>query len=316
VSNVGRQQELFNKDVKERYLSDIPKSQVSAAARIFKTSYTFEMAKGDDLYTLNRPAIRRLMFYLQPSTIKSSLHNLTLIKGYINWAIDEGLIKGLNPMDTVDSEWVEQFVKTYVAYLSTADLDSLVSSRKNYQDKAVISLLRNGVSGEGFSEIVNLRISDIVGNFLFLRGLNSERRLEVTPECTENCLMAYAEEDYEKVNGKSTAKSPSATLVENDRVIKSSITKTINFTTASKYIVYRRVDSIAEELGRPDLNPELIRFSAVVEMCLGVISKSGTITLADFDLILERFSILNILSIKDIKKKLVKVPELSVLSSF
>jgi integrase len=307
VSNVGTQQEIFNKDVKDRYLSSIPKSQVSSALRLFKVSYLFEMDHGKDLYDLGRKDVRYLLFYLKPSTLKSSGQNITLIRGYIDWAIEEGLYTGLNLLDTVGADWKDQFVRNTLNYFSTSDLDFLINSRKNYQDKAILSLLRTGVSGERFSEIVNLRRSDIHGNTLSLYGLFKSRQLEVSHACIEHCLMACDESSYEKVNGKSLAKSGTTALVENDRVIKSSITKTINFTTASKYIVYRRIESIAEEISRSDLNVDLLRFSGIVEFVM----KPEFLELGGLEPILDRFSILDSVSRKDIKNKLLKVPELA-----
>jgi hypothetical protein len=265
MSNIFYKKKEFT-EVKNQYLAIVPPTQINNISRIFKAVQIFEQDHGKELYDFTRNQIRMFLYSLRPSTLKSSEQNYYHIKRFISWAIDEGIVQHSHPIEHVNREWAAQFVNKKLAYINKIELDRIVASRINNQDKAILALLREGVGGYGFDEITNLKLADISNNIAYLMdGSGESRELTLSDTCISHCTEASKETIYTVANGKSSKKSQDAELVSNDFVIKSSITKTINVLKASKYIVYRKIDSIAKEINMPHLSVNMIRFSAMIE---------------------------------------------------
>lgn len=283
MSNIVYDRKEFT-ETKIKYLTTVPASQVNGICRIFNAVRLFEADHNKELYDFSRSQIRMFLFSLRPSTLKSSEKNYYIIRNFIDWTLYDGVQTGINPIDSVGREWCSQFVRKTLPYLTATELDNLILTRINNQDKAILALLREGVGGYGFDEITNLKLADISNNIAYLMdGSGDNRELAISDTCISYCIEASKETIYTVANGKSSKKNQDAELVSNDFVIKSAITKTIHVLKAHKHIVYRRIASIAKELDMPHLTIDIIRFSSMVD----IVIKEGAIT----DSLWDRFRI-------------------------
>ncbi|RXZ78073.1 integrase [Paenibacillaceae bacterium] len=294
MSNVVNMDKLFNRERKVEFLSQYENSTQMVVLRFFKLSHTSEMVLDKDLSEFDRDELKRLFYSFKPGTSYVSKFNISWISKYIEWSIVKGYIKGVNPLLTVDSDWKEQFVTSKAKTLWTAkEIDEIIKNQVNYQDAVVVSLLFNGVSGDGLQEVVNLQRKDIreSDNTLVLRSNKTSRELTVDDNCIRLCFKAAAETEYEKMNGNPSPdiKSATANLVENDFVVKSANTKTINFYEADKNIVYRRLTKIANEIGEQSFIPRNIINSGMLYTAKQLYDVTGKLDEEEFKVVFEKF---------------------------
>lgn len=321
LSNIVYEDKLFNENIKLKFIGDYAISTQKILRRIFKISHLIEAELDKDLFEFNREELRRLLFVFQPSTEYSSKANVTWISKYISWAIDEGYKRGLNPLDTVDSAWKEQFViRSIKKYWTDEELDEIIKDCANFQDSVIISLLRNGAGGKANVEICNLKLSDVneETSELTLTDENSNKRvIKVSTDCINLCLRAAREYEYEKMNGNPSKdiKSPTIPLISNNYIIRSANTRTIHFEAAEKNIVHRRLVKLANEMNEPHFTPLSISASGMLEMAKNLYAERGGLGDEEYDLIFAQFNelashkqyrikneFLNITTLKDLYK--------------
>lgn len=297
MSNVKYGDKIYNEEVKNRFLSNYKKNTQNTLLRLFKASYKSENDLKKDLYDFNREQIRSFLFLLRPANVNASRQNGNQLSIYIDWAIQEGLRKGTNPLSAVPKEWFEQFVdKTEMQYFTDARINEIIKGCENYQDKVIIKLLMEGVGGEGHAEILNLRKNDINAeeNTLHLTDDDgNSRTLQVSPECVDLCLRALNETEYRKRNGQTSPdiKSDTTNLISNDYVLKSSITNTENTGRADKHLIYRRISVISKVMEEPNLDPKSISYSGMIAMARDLLIQEGELGKEQLNKIAERFKL-------------------------
>ncbi len=289
---------IYNPDAKNRFMNQYEgKANIE---RVFKISYDMENDFGKDLFDFNREQIRKLGYLFMPSTKNSSVQNIRYIETYIDWAIDEGLTKGVNPLIGVDKEWKEQFANENLKLLWRKDeIDHIVLSRRNGQDQAIITLLWNGVKGKNNVEIVKLKRTDIndkEGILVLFDENDDNRKISVDQQCIATCLKAYSESEYESKNGNVSkeAKNSINQLVISDEgyIIRPSNTQVKHYGISEKNIVYRRIASIADEIEEPMFNPRNIVNSGMLYLAYQVYNDTGKLSGEDIKLICGKFGLL------------------------
>jgi integrase len=298
MSNSLYDDEIYNETVKQNYLQKYKESTQKTILRIFKASSPSENDMGKDLHQFNREEIRRFLFTLRPKNVVSSRQNGNLISGYIDWAIEQGLRKSLNPLDAIPKDWYEQFVDKDEQQLFTeSELNEIVDKCENAQDAVIVQLIMEGVLGEANEELLNLRKNDIDfdNGILELRDeiKNASRKLyPVSEKCLRLCRQALSETEYVKANGDASpdTKALSTKLADNEFLIKSSLTNTKNMGKADKNIIHRRLDVLSKYFNKPNLTPKNIQYSGMLIMARDKFLKEGELGRDQYNEIFERYT--------------------------
>ncbi|GMX64490.1 hypothetical protein Elgi_37590 [Paenibacillus elgii] len=296
MSNRIYEDAMFNEEIKGKFISEYGKGTQKIISRIFKISNAIESDLKKDLYSFSREELRRLMFLFMPTTENSSRHNVSWVSKYIDWAIDHGYKSGLNPLDTVGSDWHKQFVNNNIKkFWTDNEIYRIIDSRHNAQDAVIIILPFCGVGGEGHSEILNLTKNDVDVFNQRLHLINEDgkkRTINVDEKCIKLCVEALKEDTYAKMNGNTAPdnRADLANLVENDFVVRSANTNTEHFNEAEKNIVYRRLSKIANEINEPSFAPRYIAYSGMLAMAKELYLKSGKLDKEEYKLIAEQFN--------------------------
>lgn len=298
MSNFIYDEELYNRDVKQLFLDEYKANTQKTLLRLFKVSQASERDRQQDLYDFNREQVRKLLYMLKPTKFNASKQNGALISMYMDWAIEQGYRKSINPLDGISKDWYNQFVDTNkVQYFTEDRLNEMIRSCENTQDAVIVRLLMEGAGGEANEELLNLRKQDIdfTTNMLMLRDLKrrEERILRVSDRCIDLCGKALAASTYEKKNGISSpnTKSPTVHLVENEFVIRSSVTNTENVAKADKNIIHRRMAVLSQFFNEPYFTPLNIRYSGMLMMARDLVVRYGELGPAELNKIAERFHV-------------------------
>jgi hypothetical protein len=271
VSNIVYGDELYNKEVKEEYLDSLKKGSRKILERVFKISYAIEMELDRDLYTFSRDELRRLFYLFLASTPNASKYNVNYVYGYLQWCLDNNYKKGLNPLETVDTAWKEQFViRQEKRFYTDAEMKEMISELKNAQDAVIFYGIFLGIRGEKCSEITNLFRKDIDEEnqtLLLTDADGSTRTIKVDSECIRLCRQALKEDVYIKKNGNPSAdiKSETSELIDTNRVVKLSNTRVVN-DGADENIVYRRFAMIAREFDLGSVTPTAVFQSGMIKL--------------------------------------------------
>ncbi|MEK8132965.1 integrase [Paenibacillus filicis] len=296
MSNVIYEDKYFNEEVKKEFIEQYGAGTQKLIARMFKISNAIESDLEKDVYDFTREELRRLMFLYAPTTENSSKHNVSWISKYIDWAIEEGHVNGLNPLDLVPKDWASQFVnKTLKKYWTDKEINQIIDKCANAQDAVIISLLYEGVWGEGHSEILGLAKPhvDAFNNTLHLSDENGNKRsIVVSDKCIKLCEQALREDTYEKMNGNTSPdnRADQANLIENDYVVRSAKTNTKHIYESEKNVVYRRLTKIANELNEPQFQPRNIAYSGMLFRAKELYQERGQLDKEEYALIAERFN--------------------------
>jgi hypothetical protein len=293
MSNIIYEDKFYNEDVKLRFIENYSKGTKKILARLFKISQVLESEYEKDLCSFNREELRRLGYEFRSKSTFASRANMSWIQKYIDWAIEEGYHRGLNPLEMVSTEWKEQFCIKIKKYWTKSELESIFTKLENYQDIVIASLLFNGVKGKGNSEILNLRRQDVFEDKNQLHVVDhdgSERLVIVDDSCIQYCLKAYNETEYEKKNGDPSPEIRSRTgqLIDNEYIVRSVKTRTIHFEAAEKNIVHRRLSNIAKIIDEPNFTPINLYYSGMLHLASELYRTTGKLANEEYELIFSK----------------------------
>jgi integrase len=290
----------YNNRIKNRFLNEYMESTQSTYKRIFVSSLPMEGMLKKDLYDFSKEEISLVLADMNPSTASSSESNGRMITAYINWCINQGYRKSINPLSAVSPEWFGQFVdKNIQLYFSEDTLNTYESYCQNAQDALCMRLLFEGVNGKQVSEIRNLKKDDVdfKNKILKLTDFDgSIRKIEVFSDKTLELIEEALEvKTYIKRNGLMIEHEnvrEFTDLTENDYVLRSSITATKTLEKpVDKAVVYRRINMIEDTLGIPYLNGKNIQRSGMIYMGKIIYEREGKLEKEQYLQIAERFQI-------------------------
>lgn len=224
----------YNAEIKERYFDTI---ENQATREI--TEYTFKKAKETedayekDIYEMNKDQLGEVIKGLSASTLNSAYNYVFKLQYYMEWATKNGYrMTNLTPFDEIDDkkEWVKPFVAEYKQSLFTRqEILDMCGQLANDQDRAVLLGLFEGIVGEGYSELLNLRRKDIkeVSEGVYKATLHDKwgeiRTIDITEELAECLFKADVQPKYYNKNGESdSVKSSESILVESPYIFKKS----------------------------------------------------------------------------------------------
>lgn len=303
---------MFNEKIKQEFLNTYPSESQPVYKRIFVKSAVNESRFGKDLYDFDLELIEDLLTDLDPLTSSISQSNGRIISAYINWSIDKGYKKNkINLLKSVEADWFERFVdKTKKIYFSAEEIFMVEKFCENAQDRVVIRALFESISGKQGLEIRNLTDEDIDWDNKRVTLYDSpdrnplySRTIEVSDICLEAFEDALKESTYYKRNGMMEEHDNVrgfTDLMDNNYVVRNSITRTDNYNGAvNEYVVYRRVSMIGELLAIPYFTSKNIFRSGMIYMGYQLLKKHGKLGKEQYLEIAERFRIKNWYSIKE-----------------
>lgn len=323
---------LYNANIKERFLSEFGESTQNTYRRIFMRSKNFECQYDKDLYEFNAKEIGDLLYDLNPLTFASSATNTRIVSSYMYWAINMNL-RGKNstwisnPVENVDNAWIRKFVRPNTRiYLSENELRQVEDFCTNYQDAVIFRCLFEGIEGNELSELCNLQKKDInmSYNTLSLHDSNGAKRfLDVSDRCMDLIIGALDQRIYHKRNGYMDTDlysnvPPTVRVAINNYVLRNNLTNTqAQMGPVSKNVIYHRITTIRNLFGEtPDneqgftcqyLRPKNIVRSGMIWMGKKILDNKGSLTKEDYEAIVQRYNKNNAWSIKEfVNEELIK----------
>lgn len=298
--------ELYNGDIKKRFLNSLLETTVPSYRRAFLISKRTEERLGKDLYDFRLEDIEYVLYDASPSTFVSSHVLGRIITSYITWAIEEGLRRNkINPLWGVGPEFFQRFVdKKIELYLSDEKLRQLENWCVNAQDAVILRLLFEGVRGREYSELRNIKKSDISIETNVLRLVNEGnkvREIELSDRAIKLLLKAAGENIYYKRNGEIVEDNRIRSytdLVNNEYVLRSSLTRTFHLNEPiDAATINRRITSLRRIFDIPRLTPTNIAKSGMIKMAYDLVG-DGEITANAYKEIAHRFNVNNWYSLK------------------
>lgn len=205
--------DMYNGEAKLRYLESFEEEQTAyITSFIFKSTKKTETALNKDIYDMNKFELEEVIKALSASTVNSAYTKSVQLEMYIDWAIENGYVESnINPLTNINKkEWVEPFVATYKQQVFTRkDILNLCDDLYNVADKAILLCVFEGIAGEGYSEMLNLRTEDLkeIDDKFYATLTNkneSTRTIEISKELFEFLHQADQEIYYYNKNGEAT----------------------------------------------------------------------------------------------------------------
>ena len=267
-----KQNILYNKSIKQLFLSQYQSSTQATYERIFIRSVEIEQQKNMDLFDFDKNLIEYFLFGLHPKTQQSSNTNGRIVSAYIYWAIANKLRKNnYNPLADVDGKWFDRMSDDEAQFITKDDFNMIINECVNAQDALIFQLLWEGVQGNGNSELRNLTKKDINfdTNTLTLTDDDGRKRfLVVSDQAMHFIRKALSEKQYIKKNGDFSLLSDNITheteLITNEYVFRNSKTRTSSLNTpVDKHTIMRRISTIRDYFAKtgfpiPNLNTKNI----------------------------------------------------------
>lgn len=325
---------LFNAQDKELFIKEMIDSgsisDVTAKSyyRILTNTATIEKQLKKDVSKFDLEELEKILFGFKANNRNTVESYARILSSYLNWSVERGLSKE-NPLANLKPDDFNKYLTNQEEYFTEKQIRRWEERLENYQDAVILRLLYLGVSGRQLSEIRNLKIGDVDRENKRLKLTNTlkedenglptkftERYLDidVDDEHTFDLIEgAFKINTYMKRNGEVSEGGESRSignleLVRNDFIVRSSITKTDNYSyPVDKFVIYRRVAMISEVFGINDLTTKLIQRSGMIYYANKLIQEEE-LTLDDMKIIADRFNIKSyhnlkgFLTVENIKK--------------
>lgn len=286
-------EDLYNENIKKEFLEEI--EHIPTRTTMFfslRNATKTERQLNKDLYEMNIDELAVVLSGAKSSTI-SSVHNYIMsFSRYIDWAYGKGLAVGnINPLSQKDHvEWGRQFVTSYMSTILTREqVIDMLQELANEIDQAVLLALFEGISGEGFSELLNLRMKDIEEKdgtyFANLTDQNGEKRtIEITEKLYKLLDLADTQEEYINSNENGTLPQTFYShLYESDRIFKKSKRgKVTEENLLTHLFVNRKFNMFKKVFDNHFLNARDIRKSGICHLAYGLYKEKGKLETEDY----------------------------------
>lgn len=306
--NLYLNQVLYNQDLKNKFLDKYTTSTKRFYRYIFQISSELENEFGKDIFEFNSLEIENLLNCYKNGSVEAVSSNVTVLKKYIDFAIEQGLskINYLNNLTGYDD--LKKYVNINMSnkrILSFKQVWDIVDMCYNAQDAICILLPFYGVKGESNEEISNLKKSDVdfINKKLKLtRNNNSIRYIDIDDKLISIIYKAISEEEYAKNNGNINPdlKSSYFNIYENDYVVRAATNK--NNLPIQSININARIKRIGRLWGNSYITPTSLWYSGFYHRYLQAKSKKGVLAKDDYLKICDEFGYDKSYSWKIIKK--------------
>lgn len=284
---------IYNPEIKEKFLMSYDNEDTrKTIRRVFNKSHVAEDLLEKDLYDFNESEISKVMKSLNPHSLSVSKSIGGYISAYISWAIKNGFRKNnLNPMDGLDDNFYKQFIDTSKKiHWSEDEFLDLVKKLYNPQDQALLTLIFNGIMGEDFVELKELKKDDVnwKDNEVYIK--RRDEKIKIPDYCMEFLDGAVKQKTYYIMEGNGEYREHE--LFDSDYVFRNMVSKRINhpkqLTTA---MIYNRFRVIKEYFDLEYFTPNAIKQSGMIKMAVDLWKERGKLTKEEFALIGQRFNL-------------------------
>lgn len=308
---------IYNPELKEQFLNTINEKTRQSYRRIFTITFKHELMLNKDINQFSLKEIEKVLWSFKSRTRNTIESYGRIISSYLNWCVKIGLISK-NVMEDMKPDDFEKFIHDEPSYISEEQLRKIEDMCNNYQDAVILRLLFIGVGGKRLSEIRNLKISDVDFENKRLRLIDAlkedekgaplkytERFIDVDERTLSLIKGASNQRIYLKRNGEITPTEhnnirPFTDLVQNDYVIRPSITKTDNYyAPVDKFVIYRRLNMIKDTLGLDRFNAKFIQQSGMLYFANKIV-EGDKVSLIDLKIVADQFNIKSYHNLKGI----------------
>lgn len=304
---------LFDAEVKEGFLADsidsgaITEDTSKSYERILSVTAEYEEALGKDLNQFTLKELEVILFGFKANNRNTIETYARIISSYLNWSVEQGLAQ-VNPLAELKPNDFSKYLTHGESYFTTKQIRRWEDRMENYQDAVIVRLLFLGVGGKKMSEIRNLKKGDVDRDGRRLKLTNTlkedketglpvkltERWLDIDDYTLSLIDGAINQKTYTKRNGdmkQNPHVRPYTDLVDNDYIIRASITKTENFNyPVDRFVIYRRLQMLSEVLGIEDFNAKLIQRSGMIYYGNKLVA-DGNLSLDDMKMVADKFNI-------------------------
>ncbi|MBD1379124.1 phage lytic cycle repressor MrpR family protein [Metabacillus arenae] len=286
---------IYNEDIKNKFLETFPETTSDIYKYLFYRSYDTEDILGRDLYTFTSDEIKDVLINANHTTLNAVRLSHQVISTYLQWAAENGLSEtNINLAKTIKTDELRNFIdKSRKLYLSEEEIIDIEDHLVNYQDKALIRLIFEGVNGFQHSEILNLvpeNFNEDTNELKLKDDKYGKRTIKVSDRCINIVKKAANETEYHMKNGEAQGRRSTVKLAENYHVIKTKVTRVENFKRADRHLVYRALTSISEFFKLPYLSPKNIEKSGMLKMAHDI-NPSGDLTNEELTKIADHFNV-------------------------
>lgn len=244
-----------------------------------------EKNKDKDLYDFSTSEIVDLInntFITVKTGVKNQ--NLNIIKTYIDWAIERGLlVTGINPCDSITDNDFKVSEKMAKNYYQTLDefYDWLKELKCSNVDKALITLVRYGVE---IKETVKLQFKDInkEEKTIVIRNNNDVKFLPIDDRFIEVMEKSKYCSEYDKTSY----------VQDNDYIVKQ--TRKGRSERPEINSIRNRFNIISVSNGIARINPTMLKDNREYDLLLEIAEQNGQLITKDFKDIIQIFNYKNI----------------------
>jgi integrase len=273
---------LYNEEIKEKFLSTYDNEQTQKTLRnVFQNSALIENVLEKDIYDFTLDELGKIIENTNPHTKNVARSTGRFISQYISWAIEppQRLRKNaLNPLKGVLQEWYDNFVdKTKKIHYSYDEFIDLLEDNQmmNGQDQAFLFLIFEGIVGEKFSQIKELKFSDIDWdtNEVFVKERNE--KIKVSEDCIKYLQKAYNQSTYYQFNSN-TKEFNEKELLSSEFIFKNVKSPRGQENEPVKInVFYKRIQSLKEIFSLEYLTPNGIKQSGMIKMAVDIFKRDG-----------------------------------------
>lgn len=279
-------EKFYNGEIKIEYLNTIqhPETRKLTAYPFMAAKETEEKIYKKDLYDMSIDEIADVMKALSVSSANTAYNHAVKFEQYIDWAIENGYVgSNINPLSGLESklEWSKQFVATYKQSAFTRQqILGMCEGLENYVDRAVLLALFEGISGEGFSEILNLRTKDLKeedGKYFatLYQKDGSSRTIEISEYLYDTLHKADAAPEYYNKNGHAENDRQSTSKFLDSEFIMKKTTRGKQEGALTLFFVNRKFQIYKEVFNLKYLKSKDIQVSGMMHMANELYNRDG-----------------------------------------
>lgn len=293
-----KKEDFYNGEAKVKYLNSFDnKDTAYITSFVFiKSKETEEMFK-KDIYEMSKNELGAVLGAQAASTEDSAYIKAVHLEQYIDWAITNGYAEtNLNPLSNINKkEWTAQFVAKYKRTAFTRkQIKDMCDELVNYVDQAVLLCIFEGIIGEGYSEMLNLRTQDLkeIDDKFYATLYNKDgesRTIEISEELYVLLHKTDQQTEYINKNGMSeTDKWSKSQLLDSPHIFKKT-TKGKQEGKLNLFYVNRKFQIYKEVFGLKFLRAKNIENSGRMHMANELYKKDGGFKPEHLKLIAEHY---------------------------
>jgi integrase len=273
---------LYNGEIKERFLSNYDNEQTQATIRnVFAKTELVESVLEKDLYEMNLTELGKCIENTNPYNKNVAKSTGRFISQYLTFCTENGYRNSnINPLKGVDDEFYDKYVdKSKKIHFSFNEFLELLEDPilHNAQDKSFLFLIFEGLLGEQFSELRELKISDIDFENKTVYIKERGQKVEISDECIKYLEKTINEKTYYNYNPK-TKDFNERELLQSVYVFKT--TKSPRATEGQMVgmsMLYTRIHALKEILDLEYFTPNAIKQSGMIKMAVDIFKEEGVL---------------------------------------